>query len=213
MKSKRRHNKYLIQYLRLYVLLVVSLVLLSACKEQKLTLVPEDGVILAFGDSLTAGVGGGKGGDYPTFLSELSKRRVVNAGISGETTKRGRTRFLETLQREKPHLVLLLEGGNDILRSLDLRETKGNLAAMIEMAKGEGVDVVLIGVPEKKLFAGVTPLYEELADEYNLVFEADLIGNLLRKPQYKSDMIHFNESGYYVMAESLYELLKKNGAL
>lgn len=195
------------------IILALCLSLLQGCTEQKLTFIPEDGVILAFGDSLTAGVGAASGEDYPAVLAQLSGRNVINAGISGEVTAEGRARFLETISEQKPNLILLLEGGNDILRNHDREQTKENLNAMIEMATDEGVQIVLIGVPEKKLFSGVAPFYEQLAEEHDLVFEGGLIGDLLRKPQYKSDMIHFNGAGYRLVAESLYELLQDNGAL
>lgn len=197
----------------LSLIFFVCLVFLQGCKEEKLRFIPEDGTILAFGDSLTTGVGAGEGESYPAILADLSGRRVINAGISGEVTAEGRARFLETIQQEKPNLILLLEGGNDILRHHNAQETKHNLAAMIAIARDEDVDIVLIGVPEKKLFSGVASFYEELAEEYDLAFESDLIGDLLRKPQYKSDMIHFNGPGYRLVAESLYEFLQKNGAL
>ena len=213
MERKNIENRTALECFCKTIICLVCLFLVQGCNEKKLTAIPKDGVILAFGDSLTAGVGVNKKKSYPTILAQLSGRKVVNAGISGEITAEGRTRILETIEQEKPNLILLLEGGNDILRNRNLQQTKRNLAAMIEIAQDEGVDIVLIGVPEKKLFSGVASFYEELAEEYNLVFEADLIGDLLRKPQYKSDMIHFNEPGYRLMAESLFQLLQKNGAL
>jgi len=75
------------------------------------------------------------------------------------------------------------------------------------------VQVVLIGVPEKKLFSDVVPLYEELAEQYNLVFADDLLSGLLRDNEYKSDAVHLNQQGYRVMAESILQLLVKHGAL
>ncbi len=73
--------------------------------------------------------------------------------------------------------------------------------------------VVLIGVPQKKLFSDSAPLYEELADDFQLVFDDSLLGGLLRSRALKSDYIHLNEKGYRKMAESIYKLLKENGAM
>lgn len=109
--------------------------------------------------------------------------------------------------------VSLLEGGNDILRNKSAQNIKQNLAAMIELAQSNGVQVGLIGVPEKKLFSKVAPLYEELAEQYNVAFADDLLADLLRENKYKSDAIHLNSQGYRVMAESIYQLLVKHGAL
>ena len=137
----------------------------------------------------------------------------MNAGVSGEVTANGVKRLEAILESSRVDLLILLEGGNDILGNKNPALTKRNLAQMIAQAQRYNIDVVLVGVPEKKLFSSVAPLYKELAEEYNLVFEAELIGDLLRQPKYKSDSIHFNEEGYRVMAETLHQLLVDSGAL
>lgn len=195
------------------VLPVIVVILLASCDRAELQPVRDNGIILAFGDSLTVGVGTEKSKSYPSVLSSLSGRRVINAGVSGEVTSAGVERLAKILEDTDVDLLILLEGGNDILRGINPVTTKRNLALMIEKAKSYNIDVVLVGVPEKKLFSDVAPFYEALADEYQLVFEGELISNLLRTPKYKSDSIHCNEDGYKVMAESLYRLLVERGAL
>ena len=194
-------------------LMLVSASIITGCGDKSLKVIPADGTILAFGDSLTFGVGTSKDKSYPSVLAELSGRRVVNAGISGEETSAGLMRFNDELTQTQPDLVILLEGGNDILRNRDLKSTKRNLAAMIEMMKESDIPVVLIGVPDKRLFSDSSKLYGELAEEYQLVFADDLVADLMRKAAYKSDSIHFNQAGYRVMAEQIYQLLLDTGAL
>ena len=191
----------------------IGLNLLACSSAPSLNYLPENAVILAFGDSLTVGVGALAAHSYPSVLSRLTERNVVNAGVSGEETAQGVKRLAGVLKQVNPDLLLLLEGGNDILRNLDLRQTKQNLAAMIELAHSMEIEVVLIGVPEKRLFSNVAPLYEELADQYKIVLIDNLLASLLRKSQYKSDAVHLNEQGYRVMAESIYEVLVDRGAL
>lgn len=198
--------------LRLFLFAIVTTVF-CACSQNSLDPIPQNGVILAFGDSLTAGIGTDKANAYPSVLAQLSGREVINAGVSGEVTAQGVDRLKHLLKKTQVDLIILLEGGNDILRNLPATETKNNLAKMIEEAKSYNIDVVLIGVPEKKLFSSVAPFYPELAEEHELVFEDNLIGELLRSPEYKSDSIHFNTKGYRVMAESIYELLQDHDAL
>jgi len=193
--------------------LAIGLIFLQGCEQSRLAPVPDDGVILAFGDSLTLGVGTLPANSYPGVLAELSGRRVVNAGISGEVTAEGVARLARTLEETDPDLIVLLEGGNDILRNESPAKIKRNLAAMIEIAESRGVEVVLIGVPERNLFSNSAPFYSELAEEHELVFQDELIARLLRTARYKSDAVHFNERGYRVMAEDIFELLTHNGAL
>lgn len=198
------------------IMMALMILQLWACSSdsRELSFVPEDGVILAFGDSLTAGKGVAKTQSYPAVLASLSERQVINAGVSGETTSEGLHRLQKALDQSHPDLLILLEGGNDILRNQNLAITKNNLAKMIDIANAHGVETLLIGVPEKSLFSGSSAsLYQELADEYRLVFEESLIKELLKTPAYKSDQVHFNQKGYRVMAERIYNLLLENEAL
>ena len=197
--------------LRLLIILYVCL--LQACSESpSLNFVPHDGVVVAFGDSLTVGVGASSEANYPSVLEELSYRRVVNAGVSGEVTKDGLLRLPTVLAEENPNLVILLQGGNDILRNKKHQKVKQNLADMITMIQAHGSDVILIGVPEKKLFSDVAPLYEELADEFNLVLIDETLSELLKDNEYKSDAVHLNAKGYKKLAEVIHEKLTEFGA-
>ncbi len=186
---------------------------IQACSDPRLDAIPNNGVILAFGDSLTYGIGAAKSHSYPEILTKLADRQVINAGISGEATQQGLARFPSVLDQYRPHTVILLQGGNDILRNYDLQQTKQNLSKMIQLAHERGIQIVLIAVPEKKLFSNTAGLYRELADEFQLVFDNDLIASLLRQPKYKSDTVHFNQAGYTLMAEKIHQLLKNNGGL
>ena len=194
----------------LLVFLVLGLV---ACGEPEFRTIPEEGVILAFGDSLTVGVGARGDSSYPSVLADLTGRQVINAGVSGETTQAGLPRLEKILAAESVDLLILLEGGNDILRNQNLENTKRNLAAMIQMAKRSNIDVLLIGVPEKNLFSKVAPIYDELAAEFDVVYERELLSKLLKSPSYKSDAVHLNDQGYQKMAEAIFERLRKLGAL
>jgi acyl-CoA thioesterase I len=198
---------------RAILIVVTGFALLTGCSDPKLTAVPASGTILAFGDSLTVGIGAAESQSYPSVLAELSGRRVINSGVSGETTAGGLQRLPGALAKTQPDLMILLEGGNDVLRNQPFASIKNNLAGMIRHANQQGVPVVLIGVPEKSLFSSSAPFYRELADEYEVVFDGVLLGSLLRTVSYKSDPIHLNEKGYRALAEEIHGLLVDNGAL
>lgn len=189
------------------------LFLLFSCGSKALSPLPTSATILAFGDSLTVGYGTTQDYSYPAVLSELSGRTVINAGISGETTEQGLARFQHELEKHSPDLVILIEGGNDILRNVSQSISKQNLAKMINTAQELNIPLVLLGVPEKNLFSDAAPYYAELAKEHQLVFNKSLLSKLLKKPKLKSDAIHLNSDGYRKMAEGIYDLLKDNGAL
>jgi len=193
---------------------LLALLALSACDGGvELQPLESDDVIVAFGDSLTAGKGVGKEFAYPSVLAELTGLKVVNAGISGETTAEGLQRLESVLDTESPDLLILFEGGNDILQNMDLLKTKRNLDQMIGIAESKGVQVALVGVPQKALFSKSAQLYSELSETHDLPFEGEIVASLLRKPAMKSDSVHFNKKGYRALAESIQAMLQEAGAL
>lgn len=195
------------------VALLLGMLWLYGCSDRRLEPLGEDAVILAFGDSLTVGVGAAATESYPAVLAELSGRQVVAAGVSGELSAQGRQRLVAELQRVRPQLLILLHGGNDILRNRPAAALKQNLAAMIAEARRQAVPVVLVGVPEKRLFSSAAPLYAELAEQHDLVLIEGLLADLLRDPAMKSDAVHLNARGYRALAEGIRQTLQREGAL
>ncbi|TNI60274.1 arylesterase [Aeromonas media] len=187
--------------------------LLAACGEPGFRPLAAGETILAFGDSLTEGRGVNPAQSYPSVLASLSGHPVINGGVSGELSRAGRARLPGLLAEHRPALVILLEGGNDILHGSGEGALKANLAAMIEAVQGSGAQVLLVAVPRKSLFADGAPLYGELAEQYGLVLDNDSLGELLRTPGLKSDAVHLNAQGYGALAERLHRLLQARGAL
>lgn len=204
-----RKNNRLYPY-RILCFLVVFL--LSGCSH-KLTPLPPNAVILAFGDSLTAGYGVSPQDSYPAILATISGHPVINAGISGETTTQGLARFAKVIDETKPALIILMEGGNDILQNVNPAQTKASLNQMIAIAKQKNIQLLLIAVPEKSIFSSAAGFYKELAQENKLPLDNEIIAKLEKDPRYKSDYVHFNQQGYKLLAEKIYQDLIKNGAL
>ena len=200
---------------RLFYLLAISL-LLSACTEgtSRLPLLDSNSTILAFGDSLTRGIGAAEEQSYPAVLSRLSGRTVVNAGISGEVSAQGLQRLPALLDRLRPDLLLLCHGGNDMLRRFSTDITRNNIEAMISLAAERGIPVLLIGVPKPGLmFLRPATFYAEIAEHHDLVYEGDIIAEVESDNSLKSDQIHPNADGYGQIAVALHRLLQESGAL
>ncbi|MFA5081031.1 MAG: arylesterase [Hydrogenophilaceae bacterium] len=192
----------------------MSGLLLAACsRAPSLPSLGPDDVVLAFGDSLTAGVGVAPGQAYPAQLAGLIGRRVVNAGVSGETTAEGLERLGAQLDEYNPRLLLLCLGGNDMLRRVPTETTAANLRTMVRMARDRGVAVVLIGVPQPSLLGGAPAFYASIAKEFDLAYEDEIFDDVLHDRQLKSDTIHANAAGYRQVAERLAELLRAGGAV
>jgi acyl-CoA thioesterase-1 len=205
---------------RKYIVLVFLLLAiiangnLVACSDGvKLPRLDNNAVILAFGDSLTYGTGAEQTESYPAVLEQLIGRRVVNAGIPGEETGEGLSRLPQVLQKEKPALMIICHGGNDLLRLLNQQQAANNLRDMIRLAQKQGVAVVLIAVPTPDMFLSPTHMYREIAKDLAVPLEDEIIFAVLADGSLRSDYIHPNAAGYRRMAEALATLLRESGAI
>lgn len=195
-------------------LLAALAMLASGCGQQtKLSPLAPDAVLLAFGDSLTFGTGANENESYPAQLAKLTGRRVVREGVPGEVSATGLARLPAALDEHRPRLLLLCHGGNDFLRRLPAAQAAENVRAMIRLAQSRGVDVVLIGTPEFSFTVTPPAFYAEIAKEFRIPYEGDVLGKILRDGSLKADQIHPNAQGYRLMAERVHALLKKAGAV
>jgi acyl-CoA thioesterase I len=192
----------------LFTLLTLLLLLVGCEAKPAIRPLAPGATILAFGDSLTHGNGASAEQSYPAVLGKLLGVRVVNAGVPGEVSAAGRERLPGVLEQVRPQLVILIHGGNDFLRRLDVKQTKQNLRAMIEACRQQGADVVLAGVPQLGLFLSPAPFYAELAKEYRLPYLDDTLSAILKDSSLKSDEIHPNAAGYRQLAGALAELIR-----
>ncbi len=194
--------------------LCVFVAMNGACsKSPTLTSIGPNEKILAFGDSITSGEGAGENESYPAQLQRLIGRRVINAGVSGELAETGVRRLPQALLEHQPSLLLLCHGGNNFLQQQDENYVKNQIRAMIETAHAAKVQVVLIGVPRLGLVLRDTKIYRDLAEEFLIPYEKDVLSKILSNPSLKADQIHPNQEGCRILAESLGALLVKSGAI
>lgn len=193
---------------------LLVLIVLHGCGSTEAHLAPlaPDAVVLAFGDSLTYGTGAAPEQDYPTLLERMISRRVVNAGVPGETAAGGRRRLINELKRHRPSLVILCQGGNDMLRGRSEEAIASDLRAMIQACLDHAAAVVLVGVPRPNLLGTVPPFYAALAEEFNVPYQGEVLRDVLGQGGLKSDLIHPNSKGYLAMAQALRDLLSARGA-
>jgi acyl-CoA thioesterase-1 len=141
--------------------------------------VPTAASIVVVGDSLSAAYGIDKQRGWVALLqSRLQERhldyRVVNASITGDTTRGGLSRLAATLERERPQILIIALGGNDGLRGFAPEQTRHNLRAMIEQGRAAGAQVLLLGMRlpanyGKAYGEKFHRVYRELADEQQVV--------------------------------------------
>lgn len=164
--------------------------------------------IVAFGDSLIAGVGASPGNDLVSRLVDQIGEPIANLGVSGNTTSDGVAR-LDVLDQYDPKVVLVLLGGNDVIQNVPLAETRANLSTIITNIQDRGAVVLLLGVRGGLLADGdVAAMYESLANEHGTAFIPDVLRNVFGRPQLMSDPIHPNDAGYEKISERVAPVLQ-----
>lgn len=176
--------------------------------------------ILFFGDSLTAGYGLASHQAFPALIQQKINAqqlpyKVINAGLSGETSAGGKSRIVSILNQPVEIFVLEL-GINDILRGITVAETLNNLQFIIDVAKvmHPNVKLVLLGMELPSFLTGnllkdFRMIFRQLAEKNNMTLMPFLLlgvaGNrLLNLP----DGVHPNAKGYEIIASNVWLVLK-----
>lgn len=174
--------------------------------------------IVAFGDSLTQGYGlPEENGFVPQLRAWLEGQgqevRLVNAGVSGDTTAGGLARIEWTLSEETHGMILAL-GGNDLLRGLDPALTRANIEGILQAAQAADIPVLLVGMEApgnygadfKTAFESIWP---ELAQEYDALYFANFFEGLgesdlsAARAYFQSDGIHPNAEGVRLIVDAI----------
>jgi acyl-CoA thioesterase-1 len=171
--------------------------------------------IVALGDSLTAGYGLQSGEDFASKLQESLIRegfdvKIDNAGVSGDTTAGGLARLDRAVEGEqRPDLVLVALGANDMLRGIDTAVTKKNLSAILRKLKEKNIPAFLIGIRSptrtNPFFPGkFDRIYKDLKDEYDVpLYPFFLDGVAMKADLNLPDGLHPNAEGVDVIVEKI----------
>jgi acyl-CoA thioesterase-1 len=182
----------------------------------------DERLVLAFGDSLYAGYGVGQDESFPSVLErELEKRgipaKVVNAGVSGDTTAGGRARLAFTLEglERTPDLVLVGLGANDALRGLDPAQTRQNLDAIMAELKRREIPVLLTGMMaprnmDEPYFRSFDGIYPALAEKYEAALDPFFMKGVITDSKLLlNDGLHPNAAGIRKMANRVAPLAEQ----
>ncbi len=184
----------------------------------------EQRTILVLGDSLSAGYGIPMDEGWVALLEQrLAQQaenagyryRVINASISGDTSRGARSRLDRILERHKPDVAIIELGGNDGLRGIQPDEMRRNLAVIIENLQDAGARVVLVpmkmppnyGPAFTKKFEAV---YEQLANEYDLVLSQFILHDIAEHPELmQEDGVHPTAEAQSRMLANIWPVLKQ----
>ena len=175
-------------------------------------------VILAFGDSLTAGFGVDMRDSYPSRLQRLLDEKgyhykVVNAGVSGDTTAGGASRIRWVLQHE-PEIVIIELGANDGLRGLPISEMRKNLEKIIKACQKKSAKVLLAGMEiTPNLGAEYSKDFREsftlLAKQYKVPLIPFFLKDVAARPELtQPDGVHPLANGYTIVTQTVFQYLE-----
>ena len=174
--------------------------------------------IVAFGDSLTAGLGLLEQEAYPALLQRKIDAagyqfEVVNAGVSGDTSA-GALRRLDWALEGDVKVLIVAFGGNDGLRGLPVAQLEENLSAIIDKARERNVVVVLAGMEAPPNFGQeyatqFRQAFRQVALQKRVLFVPFLLNNVAGKPELnQADGIHPNQQGTQIVADTVWAVLE-----
>jgi len=195
---------------------MAALVLVSCGKAKEEAILPGSQV-LALGDSLTAGAGVTTEEAWPNLLAGRTGWVVINGGVSGDASGEALRRLPALLEGHNPVLVLVVLGGNDMLRRIPQEETIANLGQILTEIKAHGAKPVLLATPKPSVAGAVfqtlsaPDFYQGVADKYQVPLIEDAVAEVLSDPQLKGDPLHPNVAGHALLSEKILAALKSIG--
>lgn len=199
--------------------LLLCVLLLVGCEHPRpvtpvTTPTPQLPAVLAFGDSLTAGYGVDPEQAWPALLERKLQAgghawRVVNAGVSGDTTSDALNR-LDWVMRVKPQVVIVEFGANDGLRGLEPQAIQANLTRLIDRIKAQHVKVLLVGMQMvtnmgPSYTAAFKAVYPRVAEKEHVALMPFLLQGVVHDdlPR-QADGLHPTEAGHARIAADIY---------
>lgn len=163
--------------------------------------------IICFGDSLTFGTGAKEGMDYPSQLSRMLSRPIINVGVAGDTTTTALARLQKDVLSQSPHIVLITLGGNDLKNRISKDEAFANLRKIIQSIQDQGALVVVGGIDIPFYGRGFGDAYAKVCKEQGALLIPNIYKGIITHPDLMSDPIHPNEAGYTIIAKHFYETI------
>ncbi len=186
---------------------ILFLPLLCACSKKPLFHNSKAPDIVAFGDSLTYGLGVSRDNAYPAVLSQLAGREIVNLGVSGNTAQQGAMR-MHDIGKSMPCMVLIEFGGNDLLQNRPMEETRKALEEIIDYVHGLNAMAVIVDTGGNYQMSRYTKMMKKLAKKKRALFIPGIMDGIFSDKSLKSDILHPNEKGYEIIANKVYEAIK-----
>ncbi len=159
--------------------------------------------IVCFGDSITAGLGAEEGKDYPSVLREKFDLKVINSGVSGDTSRDALMRLEDDVLAYNPKIVIVEFGANDVFGGMSKEETFKNIEEVVDKIHNSGAIVVLVKVElmNSKYDQG----FKDISKRSGALLIDEIMNDILKDSELLYDQIHPNAKGYKIIAERIYQ--------
>ncbi len=164
--------------------------------------------IIAFGDSLVAGVGATSGNDFVSVLSRRIGAPIINSGISGDTTADALARVDRDVVNQNPSIVIVFLGGNDIIQRLPMDQQFSNLRTIIQRIQNGGAKVIVVGIHNDIFGVDYEAGYRNVASETGAAYVPNALPGILGNSQLSSDAVHPNDQGYQIVSDRVFPVLQ-----
>jgi lysophospholipase L1-like esterase len=190
------------------VLLAVFLALTGAPGCSDSPTAPSAVTVVAFGDSLTFGIGTTGDNDYVSLLSSRTGVAIVNAGRPGDTTASALARIDSAVLSRDADIVIVLLGGNDLLQSVPVQQRIANITTIVQQIRADGAAVILVELGSGSLdpFEGALP---GIAGQTSSTLVPALLDGIFGVPGLMADLIHPNNAGHAIMADRIEPALRE----
>jgi acyl-CoA thioesterase I len=194
---------------RIFILILAALIVLAGYRfflsgPEIRNETPTGENIICFGDSLTFGTGASKNMDYPSQLSRMISKPIINAGVPGDTTETAMTRIEQDVLSRSPRLVLITLGGNDLKNRIPRETVYQNLKHIILSIQNQGALVIVGGIDIPFWGRGFGEMYEDVCRQTGAVLIPNIFDGIIGDENLMSDPIHPNDNGYALMAQKFY---------
>lgn len=160
--------------------------------------------VVAFGDSLTEGIGATDARGYVTRLSERYGIDILNRGIRRHQTKQLLARVETDVLPYKPKLVVMTVGGNDVLRGVPFETFSQNLSELFQIFKDNNIHVLYLGVTTSRFGDDNKEALAELCAQFdNVTYVPNILDGILYNPVRLSDIIHPDDAGYEIITNKV----------
>ena len=168
-------------------------------------------VVVAFGDSLTSGVGADDTSDnYVAYLAQSLGITVINKGKGGDTTTKALARIQSDILNLEPQptVAIVLLGGNDIFRGITKETTEQNLKRIVDLIKKDGMKVVLVGL-SRVYFPDYEVMIRNIAFQQGVNYVSAVLDGIINAEELMNDLKHPNADGYKLIAERIEPTLER----